>query len=72
MRFVLKHEIKGRMRLHAVQNRMSFAQADTLQYYLEQQDMIESVKVNERTCDVVITSTRQQGRRYFYSKEVFL
>ena len=57
MRFVLKHEIKGRMRLHAVQNRMSFAQADTLQYYLEQQDMIESVKVNERTCDVVITYT---------------
>lgn len=57
MRFVLKHEIKGRMRLHVVQNRMSFAQADTLQYYLEQQDMIESVKINERTCDVVITYT---------------
>ena len=52
MRFVLKHEIRGRMRLHALQNRMSFAQADTLQYYLEQQDMIESVKINERTCDV--------------------
>ncbi len=55
MRFVLKHEIRDRMRLHAVQNRMSFAQADTLQYYLEQQDMIESAKINERICDIVIT-----------------
>ncbi len=55
MQFVLKHEIRGRMRLHAVQKRMSFAQADTLQYYLERQDMIESAKINERTCDVVIT-----------------
>ena len=37
MRFVIKHEIKGRLRVHIQQSRMSFAQADTLQYYLDGQ-----------------------------------
>ena len=28
MKFVIKHEIKGRIRAHAVQYRMTFEQAD--------------------------------------------
>ena len=44
MKFVIKHEIKGRIRAHAVQYRMTFEQADRMQYYLESQDMITSEK----------------------------
>lgn len=44
MKFVIKHEIKGRIRAHAVQYRMTFEQADRMQYYLESQDMITSAK----------------------------
>ena len=36
MKFQIRHEIRGRMRIHVIQSRMSFAQADTLQYHLEQ------------------------------------
>ena len=34
MRFQIKHEIEGRLRVHMMQSRMTFAEADTLQYYL--------------------------------------
>ena len=34
MKFVIKHEIKGRMRIHVSQYRMSYEQADTLLYFL--------------------------------------
>ena len=51
MRFVIKHEIKGRLRVHILQSRMSFAQADTLQYYLDGQKNIVSAKIQERTYD---------------------
>ena len=47
MKFVIKHEIKGRIRAHAVQYRMTFEQADRMQYYLESQDMITSAKSTE-------------------------
>ena len=29
MKFIIKHEIKGRLRIHVVQERMTCAQADT-------------------------------------------
>lgn len=54
MRFVIKHEIKGRLRVHILQSRMSFAQADTLQYYLDGQSNIVSAKIQERTQDVTV------------------
>lgn len=54
MKFVIKHDIKGRLRVHADQNRMSFAQADTLEYYLSSNSGITDVKVNDRTCDIII------------------
>lgn len=54
MKFQIKHEIKGRIRIHVIQKRMTFAQADTLQYYLTGYDFILNVKIQERTCDATI------------------
>ena len=34
MRFEIRHEIRGRLRVRAAQGRMSARQADILQYYL--------------------------------------
>ena len=34
MRFIIKHEMKGRMRIHLLQNRMTYEQADILLYFL--------------------------------------
>lgn len=54
MKFRIVHEIKGRMRVHVNQKRMTFEEADTLQYYLESQSMITSAKVYERNQDVTV------------------
>ena len=54
MRFQIKHEIRGRIRIHAIQKRMTFAQADMLQYYLLGFDFVRMVKIQERTCDITI------------------
>ena len=54
MKFIIEHEIKGRMRVHFDQKRMSFKEADILQYYLSKQECITAVKVYERTRDVTI------------------
>ena len=57
MKFVIKHEIKGRLRIHILQSRMSFAQADTLQYYLDGKENIVNAKIQERTQDVTVVYT---------------
>lgn len=54
MRFVIKHEIRGRIRIHVMQNTMSYREADILQYYLESQAQVTAVRVRERIQDVVI------------------
>lgn len=54
MKFYIKHETRGRLRIHLAQKRMSYGQADTLLYYLENLDGVASAKVYERTCDAVI------------------
>ncbi len=54
MRYEVKHEIKGRIRVHFLMKKMSFEQADTLEYYLTSFDEIGEVKVYERTADVAI------------------
>lgn len=54
MKFVIKHEIRGRIRVHLIGKAMSFAQADTLQYRFEQMKDVTAVKVQERTMDVTI------------------
>ena len=62
MKFIIKHEARGRMRIHLVQYRMSYAQADLLLYYLHIQPQVKEAKVYERTGDAVIvyTGDRQQ------------
>jgi heavy metal translocating P-type ATPase len=54
VKFKIEHEMKGRLRIHVLQRRMTFKQADILQYDLGRQLMVKSVKVRERTRDVTI------------------
>ena len=42
------------MRVHMAQKRMTFAQADTLLYYLHSFKYVTSVQVRERTGDAII------------------
>ena len=55
MKFLIKHEMKGRMRIHLAQYRMSCAQADTLLYYLHEQLEVTDAKVYDRTADATIS-----------------
>ena len=60
MKFQIRHEIRGRMRIHVIQSRMSFAQADTLQYYLEQCESVISAKIQKRfTVGAVVISNQK-------------
>ena len=54
MKFVIKHEIRGRLRVHFVYKNMTFRQADILQYYLMGRENIISSQVFNRTNDAVI------------------
>ena len=54
MRFIIKHEIKGRIRVHAVQRKMTMQEADILCYYLEQTPGVTKVKVYEQTGDATV------------------
>lgn len=57
MKFSIKHEIKGRIRIHIMQKTMSYTEADTLQYYLTSIPFVTDAKVNDRTCDAIIVYT---------------
>ena len=57
MKFIIKHEIRGRLRIHVVQGKMTCAEADTLFWFLDRQKNITDVKVYERTADAVICYT---------------
>ena len=54
MKFSILNETKNRLRIHMAQSRMTMAQADILQYYLENCEAVEEVKVHDRTCDAII------------------
>ncbi|MGC4019133.1 MAG: heavy metal translocating P-type ATPase [Muricomes sp.] len=54
MKFIIKHEIKGRLRIHLMQSRMTFQEADTLHYYLSGLHQVKAAKVYERTADAAI------------------
>ncbi len=54
VKFKIKHEIRGRIRIHLMMSRMSIKQADILEYYLTSQESITSVKIYERTCDATV------------------
>lgn len=57
MKFIIKHEMKGRMRVRLFQKRMTYEQADILQYYLLCNESVKLAKVYDRTCDAVINYT---------------
>ena len=54
MKFFIRHETRGRIRIHLDQKRMSYEQADTLAHYLENLNGVVTAKVYERTCDAVV------------------
>ncbi len=54
MKFTIKHEMKDRLRVNFCVDRMSFHEADTLQYYLQEAPEITEAKVYERTADAVV------------------
>ena len=60
MKFYIKHESRGRIRIHLAQKRMSSVQAETLIYYLQNQKQVSLAKVYDRTSDAVIC---YQGER---------
>ena len=62
MKFIVKHEINGRLRIQVVQKRMTYTEADTLSWFLSNQKNVTDVKVYERTADAVIcyVGTREE------------
>lgn len=54
MKFTIKHESRGRMRVHMEQHRMTYEQADTLLYVIHNHRNVTFVKVYDRTADAVI------------------
>ena len=60
MKFYIKHSIKGRLRVHMDVKRMTYKQADILEYYLKNVESVYEVKVYEKTCDVVISYTNDK------------
>lgn len=55
MKFIIKHEIKGRMRIHVQQKRMSYQEADILEYYLTDLEFVQSAKIYKRTQDISVS-----------------
>lgn len=54
MKFTIKHESRGRMRVHMEQYRMTYEQADTLLYVIHNHRNVTFVKIYDRTADAVI------------------
>lgn len=57
MKFIIKHEISGRIRVHFAVTRMTFQEADHLLLYLEGFSFVARAKVYERTGDAVVYYT---------------
>ena len=62
MKFAIKHEIKGRIRIHLAQKHMTYRQADILQCYLEKEANISKASVYVRTQDVTVVYTGSRDR----------
>ena len=60
MNFIIKHETRDQLRLQADLRRMSVAQADLLEAYLQGLSQVDRVTVHERTCGVIL---RYHGSR---------
>ena len=71
MKFAIKHEIKGRIRIHLAQKHMTYRQADILQYYLEEQKHQQSFRLCKNTgCDCLLL--RKQRRADPSVEQIFL
>ena len=57
MKFMIKHEIPGRIRIHVAQKQMSYQEADALLYYLNMLEYITQAKVYRRTADACVCFT---------------
>ena len=55
MKFKIKHESRGRIRVQMVQNRMTLEQADLLEAWLQNLPGVDQAAVHERTCCAIIT-----------------
>lgn len=62
MRFIIKHEGKKRLRVHALQNRMTCRQADILQLYLDGFDFVERAAVYTETQDIAVCYRGERGQ----------
>lgn len=62
MKFVIRHEIRGRLRVHMLQARMTYREADILQYALTEQEFITRADVQSRTQDVTICYKGERER----------
>lgn len=67
MKFVIKHEIRGRVRIHLCQGEMQSWQGELLHCYLSSLAGVTAVSVYERTADAVI---RFDGDRETLLKEI--
>lgn len=75
MKFKIKHEIRGRIRIHMEQKRMTHEQADILLFYLQNIDGVFRADVYDRTADATIhykgnRETIIEGLRRFRYEEV--
>lgn len=75
MKFKIKHEIRGRIRIHMEQKRMTHEQADILLFYLQNIDGVFRSDVYDRTADATIhykgnRETIIEGLRRFRYEEV--
>ena len=75
MKFKIKHEIRGRIRIHMEQKRMTHEQADILLFYLQNIDGVFRADVYDRTADATIhykgnRETIIEGLRRFRYDEV--
>ena len=70
MKFQIKSESKRRIRIHMSVYRMSYAQADILQYFLTNLSYVEQVKVNDQTCDATVYYNGNKKDRYDMLKKL--
>ena len=54
MKFSIKHESRGRIRVQLAQRRMTLDQADLVGTWLQGLDAVDQAAVHERTCCAII------------------
>lgn len=62
MKYAIRHEIRNRIRIHLFTKRLTFREADTLEYYLRSFDEVSGVRIYERTADAVVNYNCARSR----------